>query len=1076
MSTNKPGEYSLETLQRFERTLKEIEKLPERQQELIEKALKGEADLAQRRSENLTSYFSVYESRLNAISEMQRTNYKKLASDLAKLAKQQGHAPTKTGDDKKASTSSAEQKKRSSGDASAAELAKVIRDLAKVVRYGNELAASKEKGSNASSSQQKTSANLGASTGESNRAGGTTADNGYGSKGGIDVNIKPYDTIDPEKVKELAAISLLSIKDLEEERKKRIERTDNEIDEAKTKREFALRNKQIDNELRIKELKQKTIKETLDAELKAQELINSIKAEQAYAQSKKGSKELAKVSNSKDKLASEQEIVKEKADFIDEEIRKAKLANNGIVTAEEIKRIHEVADEQYKLDQKNINEHTKKRLEAEQRVAELANLKKENPELAIAYEKQKAAAFEKEKYRLQKEYGRALTAEETKGLRKQIDAEYDLRENREELLNKVDAERQKQELDAQQNEELRRRQAGDHVMKKFTSFDFGEGDSVKGRIEGIKKLRDDINSNSANADKAPTELILAIKAISSLAQQLEKTVDEIASYKGVIDTRLQGSNGSTTKKGNSYWDKLVDDMMSVGAITPYFKQETFANNIKSLVERGISFDLKQRAFLMTIQEKIANTFDVADGTLLRLIRIQQEDSTAGRLGMESALNSFLNEMYETSEYLSDVAAQVRGSLEEMEALMGGAAATEVEYQVQKWMGSLYSVGMSQNAVQDIASTLGQIASGQVDALTKGGTGNLLVMAANNAGLSIADILIEGLDAKNTNKLLQATVNYLAEIAGASKDNNLVQQQLANVFGVKASDLKAAVNLAEPGTTADIFSTSLTYSNMLKQLNNMAGSMATRTSLGEMMSNVWDNAQYSIAGSMASNPLSYLTYKLASLIDSTVGGIPIPWATVMGNGVSLETTVTDIMRLTSIGAGLLGSLDPMISGLASSFNGRAMLSSMGIKEGSGLEVTQRGGGGVGSDGSSSNSNAQSLSESGMVANGDGNVIKEKTLLDAEDSKKKQMVEAKEEEPTNQIDFINNNVLKIYELLDSVARGEQALRVKVDSYGLTNFGNSYSGGFSSGTTNQNNSTGAGTASTGTSSSSLGGWTVG
>jgi hypothetical protein len=49
----------------------------------------------------------------------------------------------------------------------------------------------------------------------------------------------------------------------------------------------------------------------------------------------------------------------------------------------------------------------------------------------------------------------------------------------------------------------------------------------------------------------------------------------------------------------------------------------------------------------------------------------------------SALNAFLNNMYETSEYLSDLAANVRGSLEEAQALMETAQATELEWQVQK---------------------------------------------------------------------------------------------------------------------------------------------------------------------------------------------------------------------------------------------------------------------------------------------------------------------------------------------------------------------------------------------------------
>jgi hypothetical protein len=70
------------------------------------------------------------------------------------------------------------------------------------------------------------------------------------------------------------------------------------------------------------------------------------------------------------------------------------------------------------------------------------------------------------------------------------------------------------------------------------------------------------------------------------------------------------------------------------------------------------------------------------------------------------------------------------------------------------------------------------------------------MAANQAGLSIADILAEGLDASNTNKLLRAMVDYLSGIYNSSTDSRVVQQQIANVFGLTASDLKALTNLAK----------------------------------------------------------------------------------------------------------------------------------------------------------------------------------------------------------------------------------------------------------------------------------------
>ena len=598
------------------------------------------------------------------------------------------------------------------------------------------------------------------------------------------------------------------------------------------------------------------------------------------------------------------------------------------------------------------------------------------------------------------------------------------------------------------------------------------GASFAERKEALYNLTHDTEGD-IDVGKAMSAAMLAV---SDLAKQLEGKIDEIGSHKGNIDTRLQGSNNDKYK--GSYWDQLVRDMTSVGAINPYFKQEDFAKNIETLVSKGISFDLKQRAFLMTISDKIAGTFEVSNATLLRLVRIQQEDSTAGRLGMESALNAFLNNMYETSEYLSDVAGSVKSSLEEMEALMAGAEATEVEYQVQKWLGSLYSVGMSQNATQGIADALGKIAAGQIEGLTNGGAGNLLIMAANDAGLSIADILTDGINSSDTNKLLQAAVNYLAELSDSAKDNKVVQQQLADVFGVKASDLRAATNLVLPGTTTSIYSNSMTYNTMLGQLSKMAGSMGSRTSVAEMMTNFWENGQYTLAGSMASNPVSYFIYKMAKVVDDAAGGIDLPFLNVMGFGVDLNTTVSDLMRIAAVGGGILGSIGPMISGLGSSFNGQAMLNKLGIGTGSSLPIVHRGGGsstGVGAAGGT-------VSESGSYAgNASGSDIKDSTIQESEDSKKQQMIEAKEEEEANQVNVLNETVLKIYELLDDVAHGGGCFNVKVEGYGLTKAGSSSSlGGIgalnSTAGVNNNKLSGKSLSSTSVSGNiDFGGWTT-
>lgn len=106
-------------------------------------------------------------------------------------------------------------------------------------------------------------------------------------------------------------------------------------------------------------------------------------------------------------------------------------------------------------------------------------------------------------------------------------------------------------------------------------------------------------------------------------------------------------------------------------------------NLEKLVGQGISYNVEQRAFLDTIKDKIATTFNATNGTLLRLVRIQQQDTTAARLGMESALTAFLNNMYETSEYMQGVAESVRGNLAEALTLMEAENAVGFEHTVQK---------------------------------------------------------------------------------------------------------------------------------------------------------------------------------------------------------------------------------------------------------------------------------------------------------------------------------------------------------------------------------------------------------
>ena len=285
--------------------------------------------------------------------------------------------------------------------------------------------------------------------------------------------------------------------------------------------------------------------------------------------------------------------------------------------------------------------------------------------------------------------------------------------------------------------------------------------------------------------------------------------------------------------------RLSDTITGSVGVSPYIKQSDIVNKVKELVNSGIAFDVEQRAFLATISDKIATTFNANDGTLRRLIRLQQQDSTAARLGMESAMNAFLNNMYENTEYLGSLSSSVRGQLEEAQALMSTKQAVELEFQVQKWLGSMYSVGVSDSAVSKLATAIGQLASGDISGITSGGANNLLIMAANEAGISLEGILKNGLDASQTNILLQAMVNYLANIYNETKGSKVLQQQFANIYNLSASDLKAVTNLANDNnqTIKTIANNNLTFSTAYTQLQNMASTMYQRMSLGSMMGNV-----------------------------------------------------------------------------------------------------------------------------------------------------------------------------------------------------------------------------------------------
>ena len=115
--------------------------------------------------------------------------------------------------------------------------------------------------------------------------------------------------------------------------------------------------------------------------------------------------------------------------------------------------------------------------------------------------------------------------------------------------------------------------------------------------------------------------------------------------------------------------------------------------------------------------------------------------------------------------------------------MRGENALSFEYQVQKWLGSLYSLGMDSGTISTIAQGLNYLGTGNVEALNGNESlQSLLAMSASRAGISYADILTGGLDADTTNNLMKSMIEYLKSIAENTDNNQVTKSAYSTGFG------------------------------------------------------------------------------------------------------------------------------------------------------------------------------------------------------------------------------------------------------------------------------------------------------
>lgn len=537
--------------------------------------------------------------------------------------------------------------------------------------------------------------------------------------------------------------------------------------------------------------------------------------------------------------------------------------------------------------------------------------------------------------------------------------------------------------------------------------------------EGRKQIKEDTIAKSIeNMGNA------LHSAIADMSRTIDNNIDQFYAYQAEVDAKLVGTSYTYSKS----MDKVTKNI----GLSMVVSQKEFIQNYKKLVDKGIAYNLESRALLETVGNRVISTFDALEPTLLRIVRLQQADSTAARMGMEAALNKMFNSYFEDSSYLTDAADSITSAIFEASAQLSQDMSLSFEATVHKWLGSLYSVGFSQETLNKIAQGLNYLGTGNVSSLTSDDSLNVLfALGASQAGLSYADLLNNGLSEESTNKLLKGMLEYLKTIAENGTPSKVVQSAYSEVFGIGMSDMMALQNLSATDLKA-LFDTSLGDSGAMQNVaQGGINSIIKNTHISQIISNLVDNATMAAALEIGDNPALYTLWKATNILESLTGGIDIPFFNVYGFGVDLNTTVEELMKLGITGLSLIGSITSAVgSGGAGALN---LLDDWNMKA-----STTRGTG-INYTGAASSGFSQSATVSYQSSSSSSD-IKSTTMSDAADSaqedseivNKNNNPDGVEDIPQQQLDYTkqiyasvedgDNNVLKqaikTYDLLADI----------------------------------------------------------
>ena len=436
------------------------------------------------------------------------------------------------------------------------------------------------------------------------------------------------------------------------------------------------------------------------------------------------------------------------------------------------------------------------------------------------------------------------------------------------------------------------------------------------------------SASSAEGLSTFSKILDVVSGISKkMSQNFTQAVNFQNQYMGKVDARLQSEEAQT-----GFFKQITDDVQSAVGASRFVSQKELLQNVAKLTENGIAYNIEQRAMLATLSDKMVTTFDVLDNTLQRMIRIQQADLTMSQLGSEAQLTKFLNSQFEDTSYLNTMYDSVLAALTDSISSMDKNNATSFTYAVQKWLASLYSVGLSDQAVATIASGINALASGNINTLNSNQPLSVLMnMSATNAGLSYSDLLTQGLNASNVNDLMRSMVDYLGTIAENTTDNQVLRSQWSDVLGITLTDLRAVSNLTNNDISA-IYRSNTTYDQSINETQNQLQTVVGRTAASERVQTMADNFMFNWGMNMAQNDAQYMTWYATQFVDQLLGVVGLQNSTVgMITKVisalpmlsSLSETLGDIsntsLSLNTSGGGILGVLGALGNIITLPFN-------------------------------------------------------------------------------------------------------------------------------------------------------------